>query len=185
MRRPPPWTAVAVNSVIRDYSEGRRLDRSRPRRAGVLDGRGGFAGSASRRQRPFARASQRGVMLSWSMVLSSRLPGLGSFAVSRPGNPGSAVLDVGPIAAFICSDLCLALHRLLRLPALIAASCMASASFVGWALGTVASAPRTPQPPRLAWGRQGSGSVRGKLVGCYWRYRRCLPLVLRSIDFAA
>jgi Ceramidase len=48
--------------------------------------------------------------------------GLGSFAFHALATLGAAVLDVGPIAVFICSYLFLALHRFLRSPALIAVS---------------------------------------------------------------
>jgi len=46
--------------------------------------------------------------------------GLGSSAFHALATLGAAVLDVGPIAAFICGYLLLALHRFLRLSASIA-----------------------------------------------------------------
>ena len=115
---------MAVNSVIRDYSEGRRLDRSRPRRAGVLDGRGGFAGSASRRQRPFARASQRGVMLSWSMARR------GCRAWARLPFHALVTLEA-PFLMWSHSGVYLHL-RFPRLPALIAVSFVRGFGVICW-----------------------------------------------------
>jgi hypothetical protein len=48
--------------------------------------------------------------------------GLGSMAFHALATMGAAVLDVGPIAVFICSYLFVALHRFLRLPPSIAVS---------------------------------------------------------------
>jgi len=50
--------------------------------------------------------------------------GLGSFAFHALATLGAAVLDVGPIAVFICSYLFVALHRFLRLSPAIAVSAL-------------------------------------------------------------
>jgi hypothetical protein len=127
--------------------------------------------------------------------------GLGSFAFHALATRGAAVLDVGPIAVFICSYLCLALHRFLRLPALIAVSFvlgfvvlsvlaqrLVPTDILNGSIGYVPALgvmylvallallrARTERPPTHlpAWGTQGTGNARGKLEGYYWRHRPC------------
>ena len=65
--------------------------------------------------------------------------GLGSFAFHALATLGAVVLSAGPIAVFICSHLFLALHRFLRLPALIAVSVL-----LGFVMPSTLTQPLVP-----------------------------------------
>jgi hypothetical protein len=121
--------------------------------------------------------------------------GLRSFAFHAVATLGAAVLDVGPIAVFICSAPFVALHRFVRLsPSLAVGSLLAFVALstlgqrrvpTGILNGSIGYVARSV---RCAWWRPwrgeranrrdrvspGKQSVHGELVGCCSRHRRCL-----------
>jgi hypothetical protein len=141
--------------------------------------------------------------------------GVGSFAFHALATLGAALLDVGPIAVFICSYLFLALHRFLRLPALIAVSfvlgfvvlsvlaqCLVPTEILNGSIGYVPALgvmylvallalwrARTERPPDASAGRGSAAeSERARKIGRLLLATSAVfatSLVLRSIDFAA